>query len=101
MYSVYDKYSSMTYNQELTVMLTYIVTLWPLADSRSTFSILDEDILLDGLSPSEPEQESDDGLPRIGRQKKKQDSDSDFRVDEDSGSDWDEGSRAKKGVSYL
>lgn len=62
-------------------------------------SLADEDLMLEGMSPSEPEEESDHGLPRIGRQKKP-DSDSDFKVDEDSGSDWDEGrsKRSRRGA---
>lgn len=48
--------------------------------------------MLDGMTPSEEEQSSDDGgLPKVGRAKKKPgDSDSDFQVEEDSGSDWEE-----------
>lgn len=46
--------------------------------------------MLDGMTPSEEEDVSDSGgLPKIGRQKKA-DSDSDFQVEEDSGSDWED-----------
>ena len=45
------------------------------------------------MSASEPEEESDndDGLPKIGRQKKE--SDSDFEVEEESASDWEDNSK--------
>lgn len=51
----------------------------------------DEDVMYGDLSASEPEEESDDGLPKIGRQKKE--SDSDFEVGEESGSDWEDNSK--------
>ena len=65
---------------------------------------VDEDLMIEGMTPSEEEDEggnsSDDvGLPRIGRVKK--DSDSDFEVDEDSASDWDEKPKQKSVSSTL
>lgn len=68
------------------------------------YLLTDEELMLEGMTPSEEEEEKggnssdDDGLPSIGRVKK--DSDSDFEVDEDSASDWDE-KPSKKSVSHL
>ncbi|KAF6024225.1 HHIPL1 [Bugula neritina] len=57
----------------------------------------DEDLMLDGMTPSEEEDVSDSGgLPKIGRQKKA-DSDSDFQVEEDSGSDWEDKKSSRAG----
>lgn len=57
-----------------------------------TYFVADEDVLYGAISSEEEKVESDDGLPQIGRQKKP-DSDSDFQVDEESGSDWEQASK--------
>lgn len=65
--------------------------------------LTDEDILYGAISDEEEEEEekekeeSDDGLPKIGRQKAE--SDSDFQLEEDSGSDWED--KKKKVGSSL
>lgn len=55
------------------------------------FLFTDEDMMYGSMSEEEKqeEEESEDDLPKIGRQKKA-DSDSDFKAEEDSGSDWEE-----------